>query len=146
MRRRAEIAIAAVALAVLWGGLAYDISRPADFRSYHRMLLQVAATAHDATQTGRLVAEQELAGHVTSLYARGTFDEAAQALAGAQQKFAGEAPPDDRGAALRDELGPLLEDAVTTLGDAARAEDDTTRRDGVRRLTVLAGKLEDFAS
>ncbi|MFI5890086.1 hypothetical protein ACIA5D_08185 [Actinoplanes sp. NPDC051513] len=146
MKTRGRAAIAAVAVVLLWAGFAYDMSRPADGKQYRRTMLQVAEAAYDATQTGRLVGEQELAGNVTAAYAITAYDDATKALAGAQQKFAGEGPPDDRSAALRDQLSPLLSDAVLTLGDTAQARDDRALRDGVRKLDVLAGKLDDFVT
>lgn len=141
---RREITIAASAIVIMWAGLAYQIARPADPGSYHRTLLQVAETAHDATQTGRLVGRQELAGRVTVLFARTAFDDSARALAGAQKKFAGQGPPDTDSAALRDRLSPLLADSVRALGDTAEAGDDAALRSGVDRLGVLAGRLDAF--
>ncbi|WP_433362607.1 hypothetical protein ACQPZX_30625 [Actinoplanes sp. CA-142083] len=146
MEARGRAVIAGTAVALLWAGFAYNVSRPADAKQYQRTMLQVAEAAHDATQTGRLVGEQELAGNVTGAYAITAFGDATKALAGAQQKFAGEGPPDDRSAALRDQLSPLLSEAVLTLGDTAQAGDDKALRDGVRRLDVLAGKLSAFVT
>jgi hypothetical protein len=131
---------------LLWAGFAYDVSRPADGKRYQRTMLQVAEAAHDADQTGRLTGEQQLAGQVTAAFAVTSYDDATKALAGAQQKFAGEGPPDDRSAALRDRLSPLLSASVIALGDTAQARDDDTRRDGVRRLDALAGELSAFVS
>jgi hypothetical protein len=136
--------VAGTAVLVLWAGFAYNVSKPDDYRSYERTMVQVAGSAHDAAQTGRLTGEQELAGNVTALFARASFDDAAKALAGAQQKFAGQGPPDERSAGLRDRLSPLLAAAVVALGDTAEAPDDAALRDGVRRLDELAGKLDDF--
>jgi hypothetical protein len=146
VNQRSKVTVAGAAVLVLWGGLAYNTAKPGDYRSYERTMVQVAGSAHDAAQTGRLTGEQELAGHVTQLFARTSFDDAAKALAGAQQKFAGQGPPDERSAALRDRLSPLLAAAVVALGDAAEAPDDAALRDGVRRLDELAGKFDDFLS
>jgi hypothetical protein len=144
MSMRRETAIAAAAVAVLWAGFAWNVSRPPGERGYHRTLLQVAETAHDAAQTGRLTGEQELAGNVTGRFARTSFDDALRALAGAQKKFSGQGPPDDASAARRDELAPLLSGAVLALGDTAGAADDESLRAGVHRLDELAGRLDDF--
>src|SRR3954470_14214881 len=104
MSTRTRLAVAVTAVALLWAGFAYTVSRPADYQSYQRTVLQVAESAHDATQTGRLAAEQQLAGRVTTVFARTAFDDASQALAGAQQKFALQGPPDARSVVLRDQL------------------------------------------
>jgi hypothetical protein len=142
--RIGRLTVAGAALTLLWAGFAYDVSRPDDFRSYRRTLLQVAESAHDAAQTGRLVAEQQLAGRVTGGFARTAFDDAAKALAGAQQKFAGEGPPDAESRALRDRLSPLLAAEVVTLGDTAEAADDRRLRSGADALGSLAQRLDDF--
>jgi len=140
-----RIVIAAVAVAALWAGLAYDVSRPADARRYQRTLVQAAESAHDAAQTAALVGELELAGKVTGLFATAAFDDAAKGLAGAEQKSASQGPPDSASAARRDELGPLLNAAVTALGDTTEADDDNRLRDGVGRLKDVAARLDDFA-
>jgi hypothetical protein len=147
MRRstnRTTLVIAGTAVIIMWLGLAYDLSRPVEPRAYLRTLVQAAASAHDAAQTGRLIGEQELAGRITGAFAAVAFDDAEKALAGAQKKFAGEAPPDRRSTALRDQLGPLLGQAVTALGDTARSSGDRQLRDGVARLGDLAARLDDF--
>jgi hypothetical protein len=139
---RAVLAGAAVVL--LWAGFAYDVSRPPDAARYHRVLLQVAESAHDATRTAALTGRLELAGRVTGPFATTAFDDAAKGLAGAQKKFAAQGPPDDESAARRDRLVPLLGAAVTALGDTAQAEDDGDLRAGVHRLDEVAGRLDDF--
>src|SRR4051794_1085883 len=88
MRTSVRTVTAISAVALFWAGLAYDLSRPADYRAYHRTVLQVAAVAYDAAQTGRLIGEQVLADKATKPYATTTFDDAIKALAGAQKQFA----------------------------------------------------------
>jgi hypothetical protein len=136
--------IAAVAVVALWAGFAYDVSRPADARRYQRTLVQAAESAHDAAQTAVLVGELELAGKVSGLFATAAFDDAAKGLAGAEQKFAAQGPPDSASAARRDQLGPLLSTAVTALGDTSQATDDTRLRASVGRLKYVAVRLDDF--
>jgi hypothetical protein len=136
--------VAAGAVVVLWAGLAYDLSRPDDYRGYSRTMVQVAEAAHDAAQTGRLVARQQLAGQVTRWYATAAYDDAAKGAAGAAKKFAGQGPPDAASQRLRDELSPLLASTVVALGDTAEADDDRTLAGGADRLGSLAGQLGDF--
>ncbi|GIM90921.1 hypothetical protein [Paractinoplanes toevensis] len=142
MRRR-EVAISIAAVVLLWAGFAYDLTRPVDARGYHRTVLQVAEAAQDATQTGRLTGEQQLAGNVTGPFARAAFDDASRALAGAQQQFAGQGPPDRASAELRDRLTPLLADSVLALGDTARSATDPDRhrpgREGGQRGAPVGG-------
>lgn len=146
MWRHSRAAIAGSAVALFWAGLAYDLTRPADYRAYHRTILQVAATAHDAAETGRLTGELLLSGRATEPYARAAFDDATRALAGAQRKFASQPPPDERSGRLRDQVSPLLAREVTALGDTAGATGDTDLKDGVRRLRDLAGQLDAFVT
>ena len=141
---RTRVTVAIVAAALFWAGLAYNLSRPADYRSYHRTVLQVAAAAHDAAETGRLTGEQLLVHKATVLYADTAFDDAAKALAGAQKQFASQAPPDGKSRRLRAEMGPLLAREVTALGDTTQATDDVSLRAGVRTLDGLAQQLDAF--
>lgn len=136
--------MAASAVIILWAGLAYNVARPADYRDYSRTMVQVAESAHDAAQSGRLVAQQQLAGQVTGPYSVAAYDDAAKGLAGAQKKFAGQGPPDDASAKLRDALSPLLGDTVVALGDTAEADNNRSRRQGAERLGTLASQFQDF--
>jgi hypothetical protein len=136
--------IAAVAVVGLWAGFAYDVSRPVDPARYRRVLLQAAESAHDAAQTAALIGGLEISGKVTGPFAATAFDDTAKGLAGAQQKFAAEGPPDTESAARRDRLNVLLSAAVTALGDTAEAEEDSDLRSGVARLGDVANQLDDF--
>lgn len=139
-----RLAIAGTAVALLWAGFAYHVTRPTDYQEYHRTMLHVAESAHDAAQTGQLTAELQLAGRVTTQFSQTAFDDAGQALAGAQKKFASQGPPDARSAVLRDRLAPLLSSAVTILGDTSQASDDSSLRSGATRLDALAQELDIF--
>jgi hypothetical protein len=119
---------------------------PADDRGYHRVMLRVAESAHDAAQTARLVAQEQLAGRVNGTFASAAFADAATGLAGAQQTFAAEGPPDAAAAALRDRLSPLLAEAVTALGDAAEAAGDTALKAAADRLDAVAQQLRVFVT
>ncbi|WP_199512532.1 hypothetical protein [Nucisporomicrobium flavum] len=144
MRAGRKIAVVAAVAVLFWTGLAVELSRPGDFRAYHRAVLQVAQGAHDAAQTAKLAARLKAAHRTTPAFTAAAFDDAAKALAGAQKQFAGQAPPDERSARLRDRLGPLLAREITLLGDVMRADDDTALRFGARALDGLARQLDDF--
>jgi hypothetical protein len=141
---RTRAALAAAAVVLLWAGFAYDVSRPADAKHYARVLTQAAESAHDATRTAALIGQLKLAGKITGPFATAAFGDAAKGLAGAEQKFATDGPPDPASATRRDQLGRLLGSAVTALGDTTEAADDSRLRDGVHRLTEVAGGLDDF--
>jgi len=136
--------IAAIAAAALWAGFVYDVSRPVDAARYRRVLMQAAESAHDATQTAAVVAGLEATGKVTGPFATTALDDAAKGMAGAQQKFAAEGPPDPQSAGRRDRLNVLLGSAVAALGDTAQADNDSTLRAGAARLNDVAEQLDDF--
>src|SRR6266511_267462 len=64
MRPVAKLTIVLVALGLLWGEVAYSCSRPPDSEDYHRTVVQVADSAHNATRTGWLTGRQKLGGQV----------------------------------------------------------------------------------
>jgi hypothetical protein len=64
-----------------------------------------------------------------------------------QSNLAGKSPPDDATRAIRDELAPLLADAVRDIGDvvlAADASDDTALVKAVDALARLGDQLSGF--
>ncbi|UQU67807.1 hypothetical protein COUCH_16685 [Couchioplanes caeruleus] len=144
MRTGWKIAVVAAVAVLFWAGLAVQLSRPGDYRAYHRTVLQVAQGAHDAAQTAKLTAQLRAGHRTTAAFTGAAFDDAAKALAGVQKQFAGQAPPDERAAGLRDRLGPLLARETAALGDVMRATDDAALRSGARALDDLARQLDDF--
>jgi len=143
VRIYARWAIAVAALTLMWAGFAYAGSRPVDARGYLRTALQVAEAAHDAAATGALIGRQQLDGKVFGAFAVTAYDDAAKGLAGAAHKLAGQPPPDDGSAALRDRIAPLMLTAVRELGDAARADDDAALGAAVSGLDDVADQLTD---
>jgi hypothetical protein len=141
---KGRIAVAAGAVMILWAGLAYQVTRPAGYPDYSRTMVQVAESAHDAARTGQLVAQAQTAGRVTGPFSVAAYDDAAEGLAGAQKKFAGQGPPDDASRRLRDELSPLLAATVVALGDTAEAGNDRAREVAADRLGALAEKFQNF--
>jgi hypothetical protein len=71
---------------------------------------------------------------VFTAFAVSAYEDAGQALAGAQKKLADKPPPDDESAGLRDRLAPLVQAAVHDLHDAATAGGDAPLRAAVDAL------------
>jgi hypothetical protein len=139
---RAAIGVTGVAL--LWAGFAYTVSRPVDASGYLRSAVQVAESAHDAAVTGALTGRQQLDGQVFAVFAATAYDDATKTVAGAAKKLAGQPPPDDTSAALRDRLATLVQTTVRELGDAAAADDEQALSTAVNELDDVAGKLDDL--
>jgi len=144
VRRFGKASIILAAVLLLWAGFAYDVTRPADRRDYHRTAVQVAESAHDGVRTGWLIGREQLADRVFGTFVTSTFDDAEKAVAGASKQFASEAPPDEASTRLRDQLNPLLRDAARLLGDASEAADDNALRQAVDELGKLADQLDAF--
>jgi small basic protein len=53
MKSSMRLAIVAVALGLLWAGLAFNLSKPTDAAGYLRTALQAATSAHDGAVTVR---------------------------------------------------------------------------------------------
>jgi hypothetical protein len=136
-----RLVISASAVALLWAGLAFDLSRPADAADYLRTALQAAESAHDGAATGALIGRQELDQQVFTAFAISAYEDAGKALAGAQKKLADTPPPDDESAGLRDRLAPMVQAAVHDLGDAATAGGDALLRAAVDALERDAEQL-----
>jgi hypothetical protein len=139
-----RLAIAAAAVLLLWAGLAYNLSKPPDASDYLRVALQAAASAHDGAATGVLIGDQQLDQQVFAAFAVTAYDDAGQALAGAQKKLADTPPPDQASAGLRDRLAPVVQASVHDLGDAAEASDDVALRAAVDALSQDARQLSAF--
>lgn len=144
MKLSHRLMIAAAALLGLWAGLAYQVSQPPDASGYLRTVRQVATSAHDAATTGVLVGRQQLGHRVTGAFATAAYDDALQAVAGAQKKLSGTAAPDDASAGLRDRLAPLVQDAARLLADAATAGDDATLGRAVDGLEETSRQLTEL--
>jgi hypothetical protein len=136
-----RLAIAAAAVLLFWAGLAYNLSRPADASDYLRTALQAAASAHDGAASGVLIGRQQLDRQVFAAFAVSAYEDAGQALAGAQKTLADTPPPDEASAGLRDRLAPVVQAAVHDLGDAAVASDAATLRAAVDALSQDAEQL-----
>jgi hypothetical protein len=122
MRSRDWAATAVTVVAVLWGGMGYLATRPADFHDYRTMTVSAAQSAYGAVATARLTAGARADDKVTAPYARASLADARDALAGAAKNVAAEGPPDERSRKLRDELDPLLSEAKVALDGIEEAE------------------------
>jgi hypothetical protein len=138
------LVIALVAVALFWAGFAYNLTRPPDASDYHRTVVQVAESAHDAVRTGWLIGREQLSGRVFGTFSTAAYDDALKGVAGASKQFAEVPPPDEASTRLRDQLAPLLNDAVRLLTDAAQAADDHALGDAVQALGPLADRLDAF--
>jgi hypothetical protein len=141
MKSSWRLAIALLALGLLWAGLAFNLSKPTDAAAYLRTALQAAESAHDGAATGALIGHQQLDQQVFTTFAVSAYEDAGKALAGAQKKLAGTPPPDPASAGLRDRLAPLVQAAVHDLGEAATADGDATLRAAVGALQRDADQL-----
>jgi hypothetical protein len=144
VRRFGKAWLILAALVLFWAGFAYDATRPPDPKSYHRTVVQVAEATYNGVRTGWLTGREELAGHLFSTYSDAAFGDATKAVSGAAKQFAGEAPPDQASARLRDQLSPMVLEAMRQLGDAAQAENDAALRKAVDGLDALAEQLDAF--
>ncbi|GIF48268.1 hypothetical protein DFJ67_3446 [Asanoa ferruginea] len=122
MRSRDWAATLVTVVAVLWGGLGYLATRPADFHDYRTMTVSAAQSAYGAVATARLAAGARADGRVTAAFARASLADARDALGGAAKNFAAEGPPDERSRKLRDELDPLLREAKAALDGIEEAD------------------------
>jgi hypothetical protein len=144
MFRRTRPVVILIAVLALWAGLAWTVSRPDRFADYSRTVGQVAASTRDGARTGWLVGREQLAGRLTASFAAAAYDDAGGAVAGAQYQFAGAIPPDGRAVSMRDQLSPLLGDAVAALADVAGAPDRAALAAAVDRLDTVADRLDAF--
>jgi hypothetical protein len=140
--RRLMIALGAVL--ALWVGFAVTVTAPPDRSDYRRTAVQAAESARDAAGTGALVAQTQLDGDAFGTFVGTAYDDATRTVAGAAKQIAGQPPPDDASAQLRDEVLPLVQEAVHALGDASRATSMATLRAALAALNDVAGKLADI--
>jgi hypothetical protein len=143
-----RIFVVLLTLAVLAGGwLAYDTTRPPDFHPYRVTAVEAARAAHDGLLVAGLTAGAFLEGRALSPYVSTVLDDAGESVADASARFAELAPTDERTVAIRDELTPLLAEAIVRLGDVRRADangDAGALREAIRPLTPLAERFAGF--
>jgi hypothetical protein len=147
MKRRV-IVVAAVLGAVLVG-LGVLSQLPTDYTGFREAAVKAAQGSLAGVRSLRLAAEASRHGNMLPPVLSTVVDDSRTAATTAVQQFGLEDVPDERSAALRDELSPLLADAVRTIADAARAiddGDDAQLRDAVDRLGGTGDKLDDFVT
>lgn len=123
---------------VVCGLLGYCSAQPPDHHDFRVTAVQTAQAAHDALRTADLTGKAVRDGHAPGPYAAVLLDDSAKSLGAAVSTFAELSPPDAASVAMRNELLPLLGEAVQRLGDAAA---DPAHTDGI---APLADKLGDF--
>ncbi|MEV4510515.1 hypothetical protein AB0K00_16290 [Dactylosporangium sp. NPDC049525] len=140
--RRAVVIVAVALLAALGYG-AYASTQPPDRHEFRTTAVEAAQSAHDALQTAYLAGVALRDGRATALYVTVLLDGGVRRTATTVQKLALLSPPDADMRELRDELDPMLTEAVQRLGDAAA---DPTDIDALPALTErLANFLDRYA-
>jgi hypothetical protein len=134
-------------LAAAWGGAGYLMTKPIDHHDYRVAAVQSAQSAYNSVATVAVTGAAKLDGRVFAPYLSTVLDDARKALAGAAKQFADQAPPTVATAAMRDQLGPLLLTASSTVGEVQRAaadRDDRALRQALRSLDPVARELSKF--
>jgi hypothetical protein len=136
-----------VLLVAAWGGAGYLMTKPTDYHDYRVAAVQSAQSAYNSVATVSVTGAAKLDGRVFAPYLSTVLDNARKALAGAAKQFTDQAPPDAATAAIRDQLGPLLLAANSTVGDVERAaadRDDQAMRQALRSLDPVSDDLSKF--
>jgi hypothetical protein len=140
MRPRIIAVTGTVLLLAVCGLLGYCSAVPPDFHDFRVAAVRTAGTAHDALLTADLTGAAVRDGQAPGPYAAVLLDDSAKSLASSVSAFAELAPPDEAATAMRDDLLPLLSEAVARLGDAAH---DPARTDGLAGLAERLGAFAD---
>jgi hypothetical protein len=136
-----------VLLVLCWGGAGYLMTKPTDYHDYRVAAVQSAQSAYNSVATVAVTGAAELDGRVFAPYLSTVLGNARKALAGAAKQFTEQAPPSAATAAIRDQLGPLLLTANSTVGDVERAasdRDDQALRQALRSLDPVVRDLSSF--
>jgi hypothetical protein len=144
---RKTVIVLVTAFVLLLGWLGYRSTQPVSFHKYRTTAVQTAEAAQEAVRTTALTITAMLADKVTGPYVSVVLDTSVTSVSKAVAGFTELAPPDARTTAMRDELQPLLADAVRELGDVARAVDggDTGAvRTAAAGLGDLGDRLDDY--
>jgi hypothetical protein len=147
MKRRVII-VAAVTAAVLVG-LGVTSQLPSDYDSFREAAVKAAQGSLAGVRSLLLAAEAGRHGNMLPPVLSTVVDDSRTAATTAAQQIGLEDVPDERSAALRDELSPLLTDAIRTIADTARAiddGDDTQLREALDRLSATGDKLDEFVT
>jgi hypothetical protein len=139
--RRWTIVILTV-LAVWMGGYAF-LARDPDAVAYREMCVRSAQSALDGLGTARTATD----AHLLGTYHTALNDDAQKLIAGSRSEIAGEVPPDERAAARRDTLMPMLDRAERLYEDLLRAQSDGdagAQQQAVGQMRALEDQLRDF--
>jgi hypothetical protein len=134
-------------LALLWGGAGYLATKPTSFHDYRVTAVNAAQSTYNALATARLTATARLDRRATGPFLDSVLGDCRDAVAGAAKRFAGVSPPDQRTAAMRDELGLLLVQASAALDGVEKAaadRDDDALRGAVPPVAAVAERVDAF--
>lgn len=135
--RRSVLIVAAVLVVAVLGYGAYASIRPPDRHEYRTTAVQAAQSAHDALRTAYLAGVALRDGRATGPYVTVLVDGGTRRTTQTTAKLAELPPPDEDMRVLRDELEPLLTEALQRLGDTTAHPTD------VDALPPLADRLSD---
>src|SRR5207237_10278604 len=120
---------------------------PSDYASYREAAVSAAQGSLSGVRSLLLAAQASEHGNMLPPVLSIVVDDSRTAATTAVQQFGLEDVPDERSAALRDELSPLLAAAIRDIADAARAIDDGDDAElhaALDRLRATGDKLDDF--
>jgi len=128
-------------------GLGVLSQRPADYTSYHKEALSSAEGALSAVRSLRLAVDASQHGRILPPVLKNMIDDSRTAATTAVQQLGDQDVPDERSARLRDEVSPLLAEAVSEISEAARAidsDDEDLLNKTLDRMAETADDLDDF--
>jgi hypothetical protein len=123
------------------------VTGPPTPHEYRTDAQKAASGSLSAVRTTVLAGRAELAGNLVGLYLTATLDDAADGARTTQSNLAGQSPPDGASRSLRDQVAPMLAQAVAGIGDvsvAVDSGDDAALSAALDRLSALGDKLDAF--
>lgn len=130
----------------VWLVLAWASGGPSA-HAYGVSVREAAAGTLSTVRTVILAGRADLAGQLFNPYLSTVLEDATTAARTAQSNLAHGAPPDPDSQRMRDEVAPLLAQAVRGIGDvslAVGARDDGGLAAALGRLTALTAELDAF--
>jgi hypothetical protein len=141
MSRRRGLSVGGVLVLVLAGCVTNPVGSARNAGIYAAKAVRSAESALSAVSTVQLVAQAASDGKVFGSFASIAIDQQEDAITEIATLFRSIQPPDDQSSALRDELGPLLDEARDHIA-AVRIE---VRRGNLDDAEQTAAPLADDA-